>query len=131
MNKFSYMTLAVLGIAGYIFFGGYSNDYSAILVFSISIIALIDWFKYVSNKKKEELNAMFEIEDYKIFDEEMFEGEVFHNDFSKVPAGDPDGEQSFYSNREGERPILEDVEKIGVSASVKEKKIKKKNVLDV
>ena len=127
MNKYEYMKLAVLGIAGFIFYGGYSDDYSAIIGFSILIYALIGWFNHVANKKEEELNAMFEIEEYEVFDEDMFEGEVFHNDFSKVPAGDPDGEQSFYSNREGKRPILEDVEQV----TVENKKIKKKNNLDV
>ena len=61
----------------------------------------------------------------------FFEGEVFHNDFSKVPAGTPDVIQPLprsigYGYGDGGRSVMEDLERIGIKATTEETEIKKK-----
>ena len=125
------MMFSILFIAGIILFDGFTQYGLSVIGFSIPILAILAWFINVSNKRKEKVILKSKVEIDEVVDVDMFEGEVFHNDFSKVPAGTPDVIQPLprsigYGYGDGGRSVMEDLERIGIKATTEETEIKKK-----
>ncbi len=90
-----------------------------ILFFVLSTLAILAWFKNVKASNFEKTRPK------KLEEEELFvgeDGQEFHNDFSKVPAGGADPVSPLprsigYGYGDGGRSTYEDLERIGIDTS--------------
>lgn len=116
MNKYLYGMLIVLIVAGIAIFN--HVDFGMILGSSVSILAVLAWLKNVNVQTADKLERAKPKEKT----EELFtgeEGEEYHNDFSKVPAGTadevpPPPRSIGYGYGDGGRSTYEDLERIGI-----------------
>ena len=106
---------------------GVSEYISMAVGWGILVLAVLAWFNNISKRKteKSEVNSAEINEDD--FDEE------FHNDFSKVPAGEPDPIQPpprsiGYGYGDGGKSVIEDLERIGIDTKIDKKS---KNKMDI
>lgn len=116
MNRYLFGMILVLVVAGLTIFR--HIDFGMVLGFSISILAVLAWLKKVNAQQADKLKR----NEPKKETEELFtgeEGEVYHNDFSKVPAGTADSvtpppRSIGYGYGDGGRSTYEDLERIGI-----------------
>lgn len=135
LNVYLAGMVAVLLIAATVIFGGFAQYFFTIITFTIIALALLAWFNNVSNRQIEKLEKMKRPNEPVIkVEEDAFEDLEFHNDFSKVPAGEPDlipppPRSIGYGYGDGGRSVMEDLERIGIKTT-EEKETKKKNNLE-
>jgi hypothetical protein len=135
LNVYLAGMIAVLLIAATVIFGGFAQYILTIASFTIMALAVLAWFNNVSNRQIEKLEKVKKPGEPTIkVDEEAFEGLEFHNDFSKVPAGEPDliappPRSIGYGYGDNGRSVMEDLERIGIKTT-EEKPAKKKNILE-
>ncbi|AUN99524.1 hypothetical protein DOM21_03220 [Bacteriovorax stolpii] len=116
MNRYLYGMVVILVVAGIAIFR--HLDFGLVLVFTISILAVLAWLKNVNAQKTDKLERVKPKKEA----EELFtgeEGEEYHNDFSKVPAGTadevaPPPRSIGYGYGDGGRSTYEDLERIGI-----------------
>ena len=125
MNKF--VIIAIILLASVMALSGVSEYISMAVGWGILVLAVLAWFNNISKRKteKSEVNSAEINEDD--FDEE------FHNDFSKVPAGEPDPIQPpprsiGYGYGDGGKSVIEDLERIGIDTKIDKKS---KNKMDI
>lgn len=127
--------VAVLLIAATVIFGGFAQYIFTIVTITIITLAILAWFNNVSNRQIEKMEKIKKPNEETIkVEAEVFEDLEFHNDFSKVPAGDPDvipppPRSIGYGYGDGGRAVYDDLERIGIKTT-EEKEIKKKDTLE-
>ncbi len=96
-------------------------EYLAIFIsVLISVLAALAWFKNVSNRRKEKMIKVSNVEN-----EADENDEEYHNDFSRVPGGAADSIQPpprsiGYGYGDGGQSVIEDLERIGIKKDKKD-----------
>ncbi len=116
MNKYVIGMLMLLVFAGLAMLN--DIDFGLIIFGTISGLAILAWLRNVNPGKVDKMTS-------KKPDEDLFtgeEGEEYHNDFSKVPAGEADSFQPpprsiGYGYGDGGKSTYEDLERIGIDKS--------------
>ena len=60
---------------------------SNILIIGLLVLSILAWLKIVSRRREDKNNILYN----NVKKEPITQDDEYHNDFSKVPAGEPDG----------------------------------------
>ncbi len=125
MNKYTALMLAILIVGAAFLYSGFVDSFLTVVGFSIPILAILAWYNNISKRRKEKFTTTNE----NVTQDTEDDGE-YHNDFSKVPAGEADPFQPpprsiGYGYGDGGRSVIEDLERIGIKTEDKKAEEKK------
>ncbi|MBY0414303.1 MAG: hypothetical protein K2Q18_09060 [Bdellovibrionales bacterium] len=117
--KIVFIILILIIIISLFVFERFSESAALSVTFIIIVLALLAWLKNILDQKNTKQQNLYSKNDTPEVDDE------YHNDFSKVPAGEPDPIQPpprsiGYGYGDGGRSVIEDLERIGITDNPEE-----------